>query len=75
MLRKFSLLAAAAALLGTAALAPTSASAFEFGGSHHRGGITIVLGSPGYYGHGYGYDDCDHDYDYYRHHPRRWRPL
>jgi 4-hydroxybenzoate polyprenyltransferase len=77
MLRKFSLLAVAAALLGAAALAPTSASAYELGGHHgwgRQGGVTIVLGSPGYYGYGYGYDD-DCDYDHYRHHPRRWRPF
>ena len=75
MLRKFSFIAIAAVSLGAAALVPTSASAYEFGGYHgggHRSGVTIVLGGPGYYG----YDDCDHDYDYYYHHrPRRWRPL
>ena len=80
MLRKFSLVAVAAALLGAAALAPTSASAHEYGGGHHGwgrwGGLPIVLGSPVYYG--YDHDDDDYDCDYYRfrhHHPHRWRPL
>jgi len=81
MLRKFSLLAVAAALLGSAALAPTSASAHGFGGGHHGwgrwGGLPIVVESPVYYGYGYD-DDCDHDYydyDHHRHFPHRWRPF
>lgn len=76
MLRKFSLVAVAAALLGGAALVPTSASAHEYGGWHHGwgrwGGLPIVVSSPVYYGYDYD-DDCD--YDHYRHHPRRWRPF
>ena len=59
MLRKFSLVAIAAASLGAAALAPTSASAW--GGWHHGGGWRhgwgfggprIVVGGPAYYGGG-----------------------
>ena len=61
MLRKLSLVAVAAASLGAAALAPTSASAWG-GGWHHGwhhggwgwGGPRIVVGGPAYYG-GYGY--------------------
>ena len=65
MLRKFSLVAVAAASLGVAALAPTSASAW--GGWHggwHRGwgwgGPRIVVGGPAYYGYGGygGYGGC-----------------
>ncbi len=59
MLRKFSLVAVAAAALGVAALAPTSASAW--GGWHggwHRGwgwgGPRVFVGGPAYYGYGYG---------------------
>jgi hypothetical protein len=54
MLRKFSLVALAAASLGAAALAPTSASAW--GGWHggwHRGwgwSPRVVVGGPVYYG-------------------------
>jgi hypothetical protein len=61
MLRKFSLIAIAAASLGAAALAPTSASAW--GGWHggwHRGwgwGPRVVVGGPAYYG-GPGYGGC-----------------
>jgi hypothetical protein len=62
MLRKLSLVAVAAASLGAAALAPTSASAWG-GGWHHGwhhggwgwGGPRIVVGGPAYYGGGYGY--------------------
>jgi hypothetical protein len=61
MFRKFALAAAAAITLGTAALAPTSASAW-WGGWHHgwHGGW---WGGPGYYG-AYGYYGC-----------RRWVPT
>ena len=60
MLRKLSLVAVAAASLGAAALAPTSASAW--GGWHMAAGIhgwgwggpRIVVGGPAYYGGGYG---------------------
>ena len=60
MLRKLSLVAIAAASLGAAALAPTSASAW--GGWHGGwrggwGGPRIVIGGPAYYG-GYGYGGC-----------------
>ena len=56
MLRKLSLVAVAAASLGTAALAPTSASAWGFhpgwhGGWYH-GGPRFYVGGPGYYGYG-----------------------
>jgi len=63
MLRKLSLVAIAAASLGVAALAPTSASAW--GGWHHGGGWDhgwgfggprIIVGGPAYYGGGY--DGC-----------------
>ena len=59
MFRKLSLVAVAAASLGAAALAPTSASAWG-GGPHHGwhggwGGPRIVIGGPAYYGGGYGY--------------------
>jgi len=60
MLRKFSLVALAAASLGVAALAPTSASAWggwHHGGWHHGwgfGGPCIVVGGPAYYAGGYG---------------------
>ena len=61
MLRKFSLVAVAAASLGVAALAPTSASAW--GGWHggwHRGfvGSRFFVGGPAFYGDGYGYGGC-----------------
>jgi hypothetical protein len=61
MLRKLSLVAVAAASLGAAALAPTSASAFGYGyhGGWHRGfwGPRVFVGGPAYYG-GYGYGGC-----------------
>ena len=68
MLRKFSLVAVAAASLGVAALAPTSASAWVgHGGGWHGGwhggrvwgGPRFFVGGPayGYYG-GYGYGGC-----------------
>jgi hypothetical protein len=68
MLRKLSLVALAAASLGVAALAPTSASAW--GGWHgggagwhggwHRGWAAprVYVGGPGYYGYGYGHGGC-----------------
>jgi hypothetical protein len=63
MLRKLSLGLVAAASLGIAALAPTSASAWHGGGWHgggwHHGwgwgGPRIIVGGPAYYGGGYGY--------------------
>jgi len=64
MLRKLSLVAVAAASLGAAALAPTSASAHWHGGWHHGGwhhggwgwgGPRFYVGGPGY---GYGYGGC-----------------
>ena len=61
MLRKLSLVAIAAASLGAAALAPTSASAWVgwHGGWHGWGGPRVVIGGPAYYGGGpyesYGY--------------------
>ena len=62
MLRKLSLVAVAAASLGAAALAPTSASAWGggwHGGWHGRGwgwgGPRFYVGGPGY---GYGYGGC-----------------
>jgi hypothetical protein len=66
MLRKLSLVAVAAASLGLAALAPTSASAFPHGGGWHGGGWhgggfhrgfggpRFFVGGPAYYGYGYG---------------------
>ena len=59
MLRKLSLVAVAAASLGAAALAPTSASAWGgwHGGWHHNGGWggpRVFIGGPAYYGGGYG---------------------
>jgi len=61
MLRKLSLVAVAAASLGAAALAPTSASAWgggwHHGGWHHYhgwGGPRVFIGGPAYYGGGYG---------------------
>ncbi|HMM91456.1 sulfur globule protein precursor [Bradyrhizobium sp.] len=65
MLRKFSLVAAAAVALGAAALAPTSASAWGHGWHgggwhggwhhHHLGwGPRVFVGGPAYYGGGYG---------------------
>ncbi len=63
MLRKLSLVAVAAASLGAAALAPTSASAWGGHGFHGGwrggwGGPRIVVGGPAYYGSGYGYGGC-----------------
>lgn len=61
MLRKLSLVAIAAASLGAAALAPTSASAWwgsGHGGWHGWGGPRIVIGAPAYYGGGYAYGGC-----------------
>ena len=69
MLRKFSLVAVAAASLGVAALAPTSASAWVghgggwHGGWHRRPGLgrsTLLRRWPGLYGYygGYGYGGC-----------------
>ena len=64
MLRKLSLVAVAAASLGVAALAPTSASAWGghgWGGGWHGGwhgggwgwgGPRFYVGGPGYYGYG-----------------------
>jgi hypothetical protein len=56
MLRKLSLVAIAAASLGAAALAPTSASAWGgwHGGWHGWGGPRVVIGGPG----GYAYGGC-----------------
>jgi hypothetical protein len=59
MLRKLSLVAVAAASLGAAALAPSSASAWGGYGWRHAGwhggwGPRIVVGGPAYYGYGYG---------------------
>jgi hypothetical protein len=62
MLRKLSLVAFAAASLGAAALAPTSASAWAgwHGGWHHGWvGPRFFVGAPNYYGYGYdGYGGC-----------------
>ena len=68
MLRKLSLVAVAAASLGVAALAPTSASAWVghgdgwHGGWHGGrgwGGPRFFVGGPAYYGYGgYGYGGC-----------------
>ena len=59
MLRKLSLVAVAAASLGAASLAPTSASAWGYGyhGGWHHGwwGQRVYVGGPGY---GYGYGGC-----------------
>ena len=63
MLRKLSLVAVAAASLGAAALAPTSASAWgggwHNGGWHHHyhrgwGSPRVFIGGPAYYGGGNG---------------------
>jgi len=62
MFRKLSLVAVAAASLGVAALAPTSASAWggwhHHGGWHHGGwgwgGPRVVVGGPAYYAGGGG---------------------
>jgi hypothetical protein len=67
LFRKLSLVAVAAASLGAAALAPTSASAWGggwYGGWHggwHRAwwGPRIVVGGPAYYAYpSYGYGGC-----------------
>ena len=65
MFRKLSLVAIAAASLGVAALAPTSASAWGGGwhGGWHRGwgGPHLYVGGPVYYGgpaYSYGYGGC-----------------
>jgi hypothetical protein len=67
MLRKLALTLVAAASLGAAALAPTSASAFHGGGGFHGGGWhggwhgggwggpRFFVGGPAYYG---GYGGC-----------------
>jgi len=59
MLRKLSLVAIAAASLGAAALAPTSASAWGgwHGGWHHGWGFgpRVYVGGPAY---SYGYGGC-----------------
>jgi hypothetical protein len=62
MLRKLALTLVAAASLGAAALAPTSASAWYGGGGWHGGwhhgwgwgGPRFFVGGPVYYGGGYG---------------------
>ena len=59
MLRKLSLVAVAAASLGAAALAPTSASAWGGHGWHGGwhggwGGPRFYVGGPAFYGYGYG---------------------
>ena len=58
MLRKLSLVAVAAASLGAAALAPTSASAhgWHHGGWHHYGwgAPRVFIGGPAYYAGGFG---------------------
>jgi hypothetical protein len=62
MLRKPSIAAIATILLGAAALAPTSASAWGgwHGGWHHGGGPRFFVGGPVYYNYGYdyGYGGC-----------------
>ena len=59
MFRKLSLVAIAAAALGAAALAPTSASAWDggHGGWHRWGGPRVVIGGPAYFG-GHAYGGC-----------------
>jgi hypothetical protein len=66
MIRKLGLVVVAAASLGAAALAPTSASAWGggwHGGGWHSGwhggwgGPRLFVGGPAYYG-GYGYGGC-----------------
>src|ERR1700721_3744444 len=65
MLRKFSLVAVAAASLGAAALAPPSASAWGghgwhggwHGGGWGWGGPRVFVGGPAY-GYSYGYGGC-----------------
>ena len=63
MFRKLSLATVAAIALGTAALAPTSASAWWHGGYHHWHAGWWGWGGPHYYYGGYGYG-C-----------RRWVPT
>jgi hypothetical protein len=65
MLRKLTLAFAAAAALGTAAMAPTTASAWGgwHGGWHHGWGGPVIVGAPVVYG---AYDGCMH---------RRWVPT
>jgi hypothetical protein len=63
MFRKISLVAVAAASLGMAALAPTSASAWGWHGGWHHGygwwGPRIVVGGPAYYAYpSYAYGGC-----------------
>jgi hypothetical protein len=67
MFRKLSLVAIAAASLGVAALAPTSASAWGGGGGWHGGwhrgwgGPRVYVGGPVYYrgpAYSYGYGGC-----------------
>jgi hypothetical protein len=61
MLRKLSLAAIAAASMGVAALAPTSASAWDgWHGGWHRGwyGPRFYVGGPVYPAYGYGYGGC-----------------
>ena len=66
MFRKLSLAAVAAIALGTAALAPTSASAWWHGGGWHHGwhGGGWGRGGPRFYYGGYGGYSC-----------RRWVPT
>jgi hypothetical protein len=57
MLRKLSIVALAAASLGAAALAPTSAFAFGGHSWHHGwgwGGPRVLVAGPAFYGYGYG---------------------
>jgi hypothetical protein len=67
MFRKLSLVTIAAASLGLAALAPTSASAWGAGHGWHGGwhgggwgygGPRFYVGGPAYYGYGPGYGGC-----------------
>ena len=60
MFRKLSLAAVAAIALGTAALAPTSASAWWHGGGWHHGwhGGGWGWGGPRFYGAYGGYSGC-----------------
>jgi hypothetical protein len=58
MLRKIGLVVVAAASLGAAALAPTSASAWHGGGWHRGwGGPRVFVGGPAYVA-GYGSGGC-----------------
>ncbi len=60
MFRKLSLVAIAAASLGAAALAPTSASAWGGGhdGWHRWGGPRVVIGGHGYHRGHHAYGGC-----------------